>query len=33
MDIVKINFVITYLTGVVQDWFKVDLNQEHQDIF
>jgi len=33
MDIAKINFAITYLTGVVQDWFEVDLNQEDQDIF
>jgi len=28
MDIVKINFAITYLTGVAQDWFEVGLNQE-----
>jgi len=27
-DIVKINFAITYLTGVAQDWFEVGLNQE-----
>jgi len=26
MDIVKINFAMTYLTGVAQDWFEVDLN-------
>ena len=32
-DIVKINFTITYLTRVVQDWFEVDLNQEDQGIF
>jgi len=32
MDIVKINFAITYLTGVAQDWFEVGLNQEDQDI-
>ena len=32
MDIVKINFAITYLTGVVQNWFEVGLNQEDQDI-
>jgi len=28
MDIVKINFAMTYLTGVAQDWFEVGLNQE-----
>ena len=27
-DIAKINFVMTYLTGVAQDWFEVGLNQE-----
>jgi len=32
MDIAKINFIITYLTGVAQDWFKVSLNQEDQGI-
>ena len=32
MDIVKINFAITYLTGVAQDWFEVGLNQEDQSI-
>ena len=32
MDIVKINFAMTYLTGVAQDWFEVDLNQEDQGI-
>ena len=32
MNIVKINFVITYLTGVAQDWFEVSLNQEDQNI-
>jgi len=32
MDIVKINFTMTYLTRVVQDWFEVDLNQEDQGI-
>ena len=32
MDIVKINFAITYLTGVAQDWFKVSLNQEDQGV-
>jgi len=31
-DIAKINFAITYLTGVAQDWFEVDLNQEDQGI-
>ena len=31
-DIVKINFAMTYLTGVAQDWFKVGLNQEDQSI-
>jgi len=32
-DIVKINFTMTYLTGVAQDWFEVGLNQEDQSIF
>ena len=32
MDIVKINFAMTYLTGVAQDWFEVSLNQEDQGI-
>jgi len=32
MDIVKINFAMTYLTGVVQDWFEVGFNQEDQGI-
>ena len=32
MDIVKINFAMTYLTGVAQDWFEVGLNQEDQGI-
>ena len=31
-DIAKINFTMTYLTGVAQDWFEVDLNQEDQGI-
>jgi len=31
-DIVKINFAMTYLTGVAQDWFEVSLNQEDQSI-
>ena len=32
MDIAKINFTMTYLTGVAQDWFEVGLNQEDQNI-
>ena len=32
MDIMKINFTMTYLTEVVQDWFEVGLNQEDQGI-
>jgi len=32
MDIAKINFAMTYLTGVAQDWFEVGLNQEDQSI-
>ena len=32
MDIVKINFAMTYLTGVIQDWFEINLNQKDQDI-
>ena len=32
MDIVKINFAMTYLTRVAQDWFEVGLNQEDQGI-
>jgi len=31
-DIAKINFPMTYLTGVAQDWFEVGLNQEDQGI-
>jgi len=31
-DIVKVNFTITYLTGVAQDWFEVGFNQEDQSI-
>ena len=31
-DIAKINFAMTYLTGVAQDWFEVSLNQEDQSI-
>ena len=30
--IAKINFAMTYLTGVVQNWFEMDLNQEDQGI-
>ena len=32
MNIAKINFAMTYLTRVAQDWFEVGLNQEDQDI-
>jgi len=32
-DIAKINFAMSYLTGVAQDWFEMGLNQEDQDIF
>jgi len=32
IDIAKINFTMTYLTGVAQDWFEVGLNQEDQGI-
>jgi len=32
MDIAKINFTMTYLTRVVQDWFEVGLNQEDKGI-
>jgi len=28
----KINFVITYLTKVAQDWFEIGLNQKDQSI-
>ena len=31
-DIMKINFAMTYLTGVAQNWFEVGLNQEDQGI-
>jgi len=31
-DIPKINFAMTYLTRVAQDWFEVGLNQEDQGI-
>jgi len=33
MNIVKINFVMTYVLGVAQDQFEVGLNQEEQSIF
>ena len=32
MDIAKINFAMTYLTRVAQNWFEVGLNQEDQGI-
>jgi len=32
MDIAKINFAMTYLTRVVQNWFEMGLNQEDQGI-
>ena len=32
MDIAKINFAMTYLTGVAQNWFEMGLNQEDQGI-
>jgi len=32
MDIAKINFAMTYLTEVAQDWFEMGLNQEDQGI-
>ena len=31
-DIAKINFTMTYLTGVAQDWFEVGFNQKDQGI-
>jgi len=31
-DIVKINFAMTYLTRVAQDWFEVGINQKDQGI-
>jgi len=33
MDIAKINFTMTYLAGVAQDWFEVGLNQKDQGTF
>jgi len=32
MNIAKINFAMTYLTGVAQNWFKIGLNQEDSGI-
>ena len=32
MNIAKINFTMTYLTKVAQDWFEMGLNQEDQGI-
>ena len=32
MDIAKINFAMTYLIGVAQDWIEVGLTQEDQSI-
>ena len=32
IDITKINFIMTYLTRVVQNWFEMSLNQEDQSI-
>jgi len=32
MDIAKINFAMTYLTEVAQNWFEMGLNQEDQGI-
>ena len=32
MDIAKINFVMTYLIKIAQDWFEVGLNQKDQGI-
>jgi len=32
IDVAKINFVMTYLTEVAQNWFEVGLNQEDQSI-
>jgi len=32
MDITKINFAMSYLTGIAQNWFEVGLNQEDQSI-
>jgi len=32
IDIAKINFTMTYLTRVAQNWFEMGLNQKDQDI-
>ena len=32
IDIAKINFAMTYLTRVAQNWFEIGLNQKDQDI-
>ena len=32
INIAKINFAMTYFTGVAQNWFEVGLNQEDQGI-
>ena len=32
MNIAKINFAMTYLTRVAQNWFEMGLNQEDQNI-
>jgi len=32
MNIAKINFVMTYRTRVIQNWFEVDLNLKDQNI-
>ena len=32
MNIAKINFAMTYLTRVTQNWFEVGLNQKDQNI-
>ena len=29
----KINFAMTYLTSVAQNWFEIELNQKEQEIF
>jgi len=31
-DVDKVNFAMTYVSGVVQDWFQVALEQEDQDV-
>ena len=32
MNIVKINFIMIYLTRVAQNWFEMGLNQKDQNI-